>query len=213
MCRPRQGETPSTMKAGETTLNDLIVRGDRQYQVPLYQRPYAWGEENWKQLWADLLDQYYAMKQEGQNSHQSAHFFGSFVLAPFMITARAAPKFLVVDGQQRLTTVFLLLAALRDTAAVDHPAEYARYQGVLINERARRAEDRPVLVPTQSDRQAFQAIIDGRLQDAGDMKIAQTYRYFLAQLAKQDDDGDPLDLERVQSVILDRLAVVEITAD
>jgi hypothetical protein len=42
------------MKAGETTLNELIVRGDRQYRVPLYQRPYTWGEENWRQLWAGL---------------------------------------------------------------------------------------------------------------------------------------------------------------
>ena len=201
------------MKAGETTLNELIVRGDRQYQVPLYQRPYTWGEENWKQLWADLLDQYYVLKRGSQHPRQSAHFFGSFVLAPFNISARSAPSFLVVDGQQRLTTVFLLLAALRDTAAVDDAGEYGRYQGVLINERARRDEDRHRLVPTQSDRLAFQSIIDGRPQDAGDSKIAQSYRYFLAQLAKDDEDGDRLDAERVQRVVLDRLAVVEITAD
>src|SRR5450759_5192726 len=170
------------MKAGETTLNELIVRGDRQYQVPLYQRPYTWGEENWKQLWADLLDQYYVLKRGSLQSRQSAHFFGSFVLAPFNISARSAPNFLVVDGQQRLTTVFLLLAALRDTAAAGDAGEYGRYQGVLVNERARRDEDRPRLVPTQSDRLAFQSIIEGRPQDAGESKIAQTYRYFLAQL-------------------------------
>ena len=201
------------MKAGETTLNDLIVRGDRQYQVPLYQRPYTWGDENWRQLWADLLDQYYVMKRDGQNSHQSAHFFGSFVLSPFNITARSAPSFLIVDGQQRLTTVFLLLAALRDTATAADAEEYARYQGVLINERARRDADHPRLVPTQSDRQAFQSIIEGRPEDGADTKIAQAYRYFLAQLAKPDDDGDPLDVDRLLSAVLNRLAVVEITAD
>jgi len=201
------------VKAGETTLNELIVRGDRQYRVPLYQRPYTWGEDNWRQLWADLLDQYYVLKRGSQYSHQSAHFFGSFVLAPFNISARSAPTFLIVDGQQRLTTVFLLLAALRDTAAADDVNEYERYQGVLINERARRDGDRPRLVPTQSDRHAFESVIEGHLQNAGDGKILQTYRYFLAQLAKEDEDGDPLDLERVQRVVLDRLAVVEITAD
>lgn len=201
------------MKAGETTLNELIVRGDRQYQVPLYQRPYTWGDENWKQLWADLLDQYYVLKRGSQYSRQSAHFFGSFVLAPFNINARSAPSFLIVDGQQRLTTVFLLLAALRDTAAAGDADEYSRYQGVLINERARRDEDRPRLVPTQSDRLAFQSVIEGRPQDAGDSKIAQTYRFFLAQLAKEDEDGEQLDVERMQRVVLDRLAVVEITAD
>jgi hypothetical protein len=201
------------MKAGETTLNELIVRGDRQYRVPLYQRPYTWGEENWRQLWADLLDQYYILKRGSQYSHQSAHFFGSFVLAPFNISARSAPTFLIVDGQQRLTTVFLLLAALRDTAAADDANEFGRYQGVLINERARRDEDRPRMVPTQSDRHAFDSVIEGRIQDAADGKIIQTYRYFLAQLSKEDEDGDPLDIERVQRVVLDRLAVVEITAD
>ncbi|HEV2034079.1 MAG TPA: DUF4268 domain-containing protein [Candidatus Dormibacteraeota bacterium] len=201
------------MKAGETTLNELIVRGDRQYQVPLYQRPYTWGQENWKQLWADLLDQYYVLKRGSQPSRQSAHFFGSFVLAPFNISARSAPNFLVVDGQQRLTTVFLLLAALRDSATAGDAGEYGRYQGVLVNERARRDEDRPRLVPTQSDRLAFQSVIEGHPQDAGDSKIAQTYRYFVAQLAKEDEDGDQLDTERMQRVVLDRLAVVEITAD
>jgi len=201
------------MKAGETTLNELIVRGDRQYRVPLYQRPYTWGEENWRQLWADLLDQYYILKRGSLYSHQSAHFFGSFVLAPFNISARSAPTFLIVDGQQRLTTVFLLLAALRDTAAADDANEYGRYQGVLINERARRDEDRPRMVPTQSDRHAFDSVIEGHIQDADDGKIIQTYRYFLAQLSKEDEDGDPLDIERVQRVVLDRLAVVEITAD
>lgn len=199
------------MKAGETTLNDLIVRGDRQYQVPLYQRPYTWADENWRQLWADVLDQYDALKH-GRSS-QSAHFFGSFVLAPFNINARSAPSFLVVDGQQRLTTVFLLLAALRDTAAATKPDEYAHFQGVLENERARRDEDRPRLVPTQSDRPAFQSIIEGHPETAGDTKVAQAYRFFLAQLAKPDDELDPLDPELIQRVVLDRLAVVEITAD
>jgi hypothetical protein len=201
------------MKAGETTLNELIVRGDRQYLVPLYQRPYTWTEKDWKQLWADLLEQYSLLKKGAGKGHQSAHFFGSFVLAPFNISARLAPSFLIVDGQQRLTTVFLLLAALRDTAAQADTTEYGRYHSVLINERARRDEDRPRLVPTQSDRKAFQSVIDGRLVDAGDSKIAQAYRYFLVQLAKEDDDGDPFDIERMQQVVLDRLAVVEITAD
>jgi len=199
------------MRAGGTTLNELIVRGDRQYQVPLYQRPYTWAEKDWKQLWADILDQYGTLKH-GRAS-QSAHFFGSFVLAPFNISARSAPTFLVVDGQQRLTTVFLLLAALRDTAASTKPGEYAYFQGVLENERARRDEDRPRLVPTQSDRPAFQAIVEGRPESAGDTKIAQAYRYFLAQLAKDDDEQEALDLETLQRVVLDRLAVVEITAD
>jgi hypothetical protein len=201
------------MKAGETTLNDLIVRGDRQYLVPLYQRPYTWTEKDWKQLWADLMEQYDLLKRGTEHPHQSAHFFGSFVLAPFNISARSAPSFLIVDGQQRLTTVFLLLAALRDTAASADASEYGRYHSVLVNERARRDEDRPRLVPTQSDRKAFQSVIDGRMENEGDTKIAQAYRYFLVQLAKEDDDGDPFDVERIQRVVLDRLAVVEITAD
>src|ERR1700687_1965947 len=147
------------MKAGETTLNELIVRGDRQYLVPLYQRPYTWTEKDWKQLWADLLEQYSLLKRGADHSRQSAHFFGSFVLAPFNISARSAPSFLIVDGQQRLTTVFLLLAALRDTAAPGDANEYGRYQSVLINERARRDEDRPRLVPTQSDRSSVQSVM------------------------------------------------------
>ena len=155
------------------------------------------------------------MLKQGENfaSQSATHFFGSFVLAPFNISARSAATFLVVDGQQRLTTVFLLLAALRDMAAASDPGEHAHYQGVLVNGRARRDEDRPRLVPTQSDRAAFQAIIDGRPQDAGNSKIGEAYRFFVAQLAKEDEDGDPLDAERIQRVVLDRLAVVEITAD
>ena len=72
------------MKAGPTTLKPLI-EGQKQYRVPIFQRPYTWEGTQLKQLWADILAQYELLQAEQQGSSwpkRSRHFLGSFVLAP-----------------------------------------------------------------------------------------------------------------------------------
>ena len=96
------------MKAHETILQP-VLEGTKQYIVPLFQRTYSWKSDNWKTLWDDLLSLY---------SSESArkHFLGALVSMPVDMTPAGVNKFLLIDGQQRITTLFLILAAIRDIA-------------------------------------------------------------------------------------------------
>jgi uncharacterized protein with ParB-like and HNH nuclease domain len=102
------------MKAGQTTLKPLI-EGQKQYRVPIFQRPYVWDGPEVLQLWEDMTVQYRGLRPpspgEAARPSRSTHFLGSFVLAPIAGPARGVTPYVVVDGQQRLTTLLLALAA------------------------------------------------------------------------------------------------------
>jgi uncharacterized protein with ParB-like and HNH nuclease domain len=96
------------MQASETKLQQ-IIEGTKQYVVPLFQRPYSWKKSEWQALWNDLVELCKA-------DNPRPHFMGSIVTMPTMSVPEGVNKYLLIDGQQRLTTVFILLSALRDTA-------------------------------------------------------------------------------------------------
>ena len=103
------------IKAQEKSLNS-ILNGDYIFSVPSYQRPYSWTEENAAELFDDLFDAYQNKTSEGDS-----YFLGSLVLKkdPYK------PNSDIIDGQQRLTTITILLAILRDQLAStkeDQPA-------------------------------------------------------------------------------------------
>ncbi len=93
------------MRAQEVTFLSL-VQGEKQFQVPLYQRTYSWKDsDQLPQLWRDLREQSEALAEA---SERPAHFIGSVVLAPSPgLQASGVQRWLVVDGQQRLTTLML----------------------------------------------------------------------------------------------------------
>ena len=95
------------MEVGESTLKKLI-EGEKQFQVPLYQRAYSWETPHLAQLWDDILEQYDLMTpdEHGQlDLDAPTHFVGSMVLTPSpMMQAQGVTPFIVIDGQQRLTT-------------------------------------------------------------------------------------------------------------
>jgi Protein of unknown function DUF262 len=105
--------------ARETTLQELL-EGSKQYQVPLYQRTFSWKKDQLRRLWEDILK----LAEDRTGVPALTHFIGSLVLAPSPANGPAGvQEFLVVDGQQRLTTLSLLLCALRDhRAQQDQPA-------------------------------------------------------------------------------------------
>src|SRR5437016_6057009 len=85
--------------------------GEKQSIIPLFQRPYTWTRKNWVTLWQDILAQY------DDADDNSTHFMGAIVSIPARTVPVGVNKHLIIDGQQRLTTIALLLRALRD--AVD----------------------------------------------------------------------------------------------
>src|SRR5512136_2795426 len=93
------------MKATEARFLEFLKKSP-QFVIPIYQRTYSWGERECLQLWDDIL-------RTGRNDKVSAHFVGSIVYVEkglYSVTSQS--PLLVIDGQQRLTTVSLLIEAL-----------------------------------------------------------------------------------------------------
>ncbi|MFT4757238.1 MAG: hypothetical protein ACI91R_001891, partial [Vicingaceae bacterium] len=91
-----------SFKPNSLTINKLLTDSDALYQIPVYQRPYKWGDDEVDKLWDDIVESY--------RNEEPNYFLGS------IITAKSGTgKYLdVVDGQQRLTTLVILMATIRD---------------------------------------------------------------------------------------------------
>lgn len=93
------------MRADETQLLKFM-NGPKQFIIPIYQRTYSWTLKECKQLWEDIT-------KAGNDNKISSHFLGSIVyVEKGLFQISTIPKLLLIDGQQRLTTISLLLSAL-----------------------------------------------------------------------------------------------------
>jgi uncharacterized protein with ParB-like and HNH nuclease domain len=190
------------MQAQEARLRKLI-EGTTQYVVPLFQRPYSWSEKQWKTLWDDVTE---------QAAHDDArpHFLGSIVTAPAKSVPEGVGKYLLIDGQQRLTTMQILLASLRDTAGANgHDRLCEKVNGKFLVNTYEEEDEQLKVLPTQDDRPAFRNIIRGQKPPAS--RLSDAYRFFQAKLAPFKDDAERL--ERLLTAITDRLSLVSITCD
>ncbi|MYX74154.1 DUF262 domain-containing protein [Streptomyces sp. SID3915] len=199
------------MRAQEITFLKL-VQGEKQFQVPLYQRTYSWGEEQLRRLWEDvgeLVDRHLS----GQDS--TPHFLGSVVLDPGRLQAGGVQRWLVVDGQQRLTTLMLAFTALRDhyKECGDPRAADRVHRQILVNE-FHEGLDHYRLLPTQADREAYTSCVGSRPQAGGGDSIGGAYRYFRGVLAEGREGADGHQwVATVETVLKDLLSIVEITAE
>lgn len=197
------------VKAQETYLETLL-EGKKQYQVPLYQRVYAWERKDRELLWDDIMELVEARRAD----NEATHFMGSVVLAASSENAAARlQKYLIVDGQQRLTTLTLLLAALRDHLVVSGQesarTEFDQQYLVNVFEKGKPLK----LVPTQADRAQYLAVVTATPHAGGDDNVGAAYRYFRAKIAEFDDPDDPSDVAELEDAVLRGLAVVAVTAE
>lgn len=195
--------------ARETTLQELL-EGSKQYQIPLYQRTYSWETAQLKQLWEDITQ----LAEDRAHDRELTHFIGSVVLTPSPTNGpTGVPEFLVIDGQQRLTTLSILLCAIRDHRAATESKEHRERidEQYLIN-KWRPGQQRLKLVPTQADRAAYLACLDSTPQAGGTDRIGVAYRFFSSRLASADDPEDPHDIERIEDAVISGLGLVSVTA-
>lgn len=195
------------MKASETKFQP-IIEGTLQYVVPLYQRKYSWGENEWRQLWSDLTDLTELIDADDKKDVRD-HFIGSIVTMPIMSVPEGVAKYLLIDGQQRLTTIFIILILTRDLIRKDNDPdndELAREieETKLIN-RFKKGNDYFKLLPTQKDRAAFTDLINGNPTDANS-NILKCYHFFETRIRQSRSD-----LSKLSTVITNRLSVVSIT--
>ncbi|MFG2137817.1 DUF262 domain-containing protein [Streptomyces sp. NPDC048650] len=198
------------MRAQEITFLKL-VQGDKQFQVPLYQRTYSWGREQLTRLWEDVGE---LVDQHLSGDAAAPHFLGSVVLAPGQIQAGGVQRWLVVDGQQRLTTLMLAFTALRDhLKETGDPRGVDRvHRQILVNE-FHEGVDHYRLLPTQADREAYTACVQSRAEAGGGDNIGAAYRFFRGALAEGRETGDERWIASVETVLKDLLSIVEITAE
>lgn len=176
--------------------------GTKQMLVPLFQRPYEWAEEHWGTLWDDIMERY---NRAGDDPPDASHFTGAIVTAPARSVPVGVNKYLVIDGQQRLTTVAILLCAIRSKL----PSESKRHRQItrlLLNEDYEGTEVYKLL-PTQPDRPAWFSLLEDPT-NAGDSRFRRAFRFFVEKLGGADDDEQPIDLQRLFEVVQQRLNVV-----
>ena len=173
------------MKATEANLLGFLKKSP-QFVIPIYQRTYSWTERECQQLWDDIV-------RAGRDDAISVHFIGSIVYieAGLSQVSHQAPL-LVIDGQQRLTTVTLLLAALAEALGDREPidgfsARKLRNYYLLNPEEC--AERRFKLLLSQTDKSTLTAIVDQSEPPAEQsLKVFQNYTRFRDLLASQRDD-------------------------
>jgi uncharacterized protein with ParB-like and HNH nuclease domain len=190
------------MKASETKVQK-ILEGTNQYVVPLFQRRYSWNKKQWDVLWNDLIEVY------GEETERD-HFMGSIVTAPTSSVPEGVSQFLLIDGQQRLTTFLLLLAAIRDVAQKEKAGSLGpEIEETLLCNKFKDGNDKFKLLPTHADRDSFIKIIKGGGQD-GDEPISVAYRFFRQKLTKGGENGIPLDLRKLTGTLISSLSLVSI---
>ena len=178
------------MEAAERTISQILTEQIR-YEIPPYQRPYSWEKANVEQLLDDVWEAFETKDEE--------YFIGSLIT----IERDRDTLYEVVDGQQRLTTLNLIFARLRD--AVDEPAKSALGQRVLPRNALTGEEETPRMTLRRKDQDFFRRYVLGgqeiteaisreieQQQDAPKIRIAENLQAIDAFLADKDEHSHRL---------------------
>jgi hypothetical protein len=187
------------LKAEEMRLGPLL-EGPRQYVVPYFQRAYSWRRRQWTTLFDDILELY-------ELGSRNSHFLGSMVLLAEHNEADPLPHTLVIDGQQRIVTLSLFLAAIRDTIKTSD-AQFAEriHSQYLMNVE----QDGVKVLTTHQDRDAFATVIRTAKEPEAS-PIRDAYRTFKDAIQEQVDKS--IDLDRLVHIVTSQLSFVAITLD
>ncbi len=188
------------MQAKETRIQD-ILEGTKQYVVPLFQRTYSWTDKEWGILWEDIVELCESEKPR-------LHFIGSIVSMPAISVPEGVAKFLLIDGQQRLTTIFILLTLLRNKAKESQDVEFAEeINNTLLVNPYKKDCDFFKLMPTQVDRDAYKNLINGQACNS-ESPITKAYTFFERKLKRAS-----FDLKKIKKIITNYFSVVSIVLD
>lgn len=188
------------MQAKETKLQD-IIEGTKQYVIPLFQRTYSWTPKEWEILWKDLVE-----LCEAENPR--THFIGSIVNMPTISVPEGVAKYLLIDGQQRLTTIFILLILLRNKAREVQNTRFAdEINNTLLVNQYKDGSDYFKLLPTQVDRETYQNFITGNPNDT-ENQLKRAYSFFENKLKQVE-----LEPEKLKQIITRYFSVVSIVLD
>ncbi|GAA7527512.1 DUF262 and DUF1524 domain-containing protein [Helicobacter pylori] len=175
------------MDAKAMKLLDFIGKSqEKQFVIPVYQRVYSWGKEHCKQLWDDII-------KTGGNDQIEGHFIGSIVFVHDGLYSTNHNELLIIDGQQRLTTITLLFIALRDRLNdEDEFLEKFSCQKIqnryLINS-DEKGDKKFRLILSESDKDTLLSLIDGNKRKPSEpsSKIMENFKLFEEWIRKNAD--------------------------
>jgi hypothetical protein len=192
------------MKSNNQVLGGILQSGN-QYVIPVFQRYYRWNRPEWEKLWTDLE----ALQQPVKTGR---HFMGFLVLVPELPMPGKITTFHLIDGQQRLTTLSLLLCALRDAASAAGCEELAEEitQTYLVHP-FKKGRERFRVYPRQRDCDQYIAAVDGLEVVEG--RIGSALRYFRERLEAIPQAGTDEGLRTFLALLTHRLEFVHATLE
>ncbi len=205
-----------------------MFEGKEHYEIPAFQRPYVWNEEDqWAPLWDDVIavaDSYIRAKETATEPKVGQHFLGAVVYQTKPPVTADVTRHEVIDGQQRMTTLQLLLDAAQQVMEERGHEDFAGSLEDLILNKSKAFQgkrERFKLWPSQVDRAPFSAAMSGETYLGVDHRIIQAHRFFRREveswlIGKPDEDGsvppgsEELRAEALSSTLEERLTVVAI---
>ncbi|MCQ2849131.1 DUF262 domain-containing protein [Helicobacter pylori] len=184
------------MKAIQSTINDFFALTGTIFSIPVYQRNYTWEEENCEKLLQDIVS---------ISQNKKTHFMGSITYILHLIddekSLRQLQEFVIIDGQQRITTIMLLLKAIE--TKIQNEGIKKEIDGLL-----NLAGQRLRLKPIKSDKEAFDLVMQNRSHELqGISHIRNNYKFFTKELDKYLEKG--YRIEEIYGAFL-RLKIVAI---
>ena len=180
-----------------------ILNGNKQFLIPVYQRYYSWDIEQCRRLWNDIVDM--------QKRNKAGHFVGSIVNIAEQAMPTGVQKYMIIDGQQRMTTLTLLLLALRDYA-IQHPEDTTinsrRIDNMLLKNEYEVGDERYKLLLTETDRDILIRLVESKpIPDGTKSRLIDNYKFFSGKIA--DRDLQPAEIYES----IGKLQIVNITLD
>jgi uncharacterized protein with ParB-like and HNH nuclease domain/predicted transport protein len=172
------------MKATEIKLVDFLKKSP-QFVIPIYQRTYSWSEKECLQLWEDIL-------RTGNDDKITAHFVGSIVyVEKGLYTVANQSQLLVIDGQQRLTTVTLLIEALARAIGNDEPLEgfsAKKLRDYFLLDPREEGEKKYKLILSQTDKTSLTALLDqNTLPKDFSVRVKTNFEFFTNKITEERD--------------------------
>lgn len=199
------------MNIGLKSITTILGETDSSFLIPVYQRKYDWKKENCKQLFKDLVK---TVRQD-----RPSHFMGSMVISEADGSSSNARKYLIIDGQQRLTTIYLILIAIYNALGKKLVGPSAmginkfgmdnlayKIDNILFN--CTNNNQVPKLIPLEEDSEALHKLLFKEPSEyISDSNITINYRYFLECITSKEITVDEL------FCALQRLSIVNIALD
>jgi len=170
------------MKAQDLPFTQLL-QGAKQFIIPIFQRTYSWEREHCEQLWSDII-------RVGSSPNLNSHFIGSAVYIPEEDTSAAISRWLVIDGQQRITTITLLLLSFMrrlEAEGLDEPVSAAEVEDYYLRNRYGKGDLSYKMLLTRTDKDTLITLLEGKaLSESASLRISDNFDFFTEKMLGAD---------------------------